>query len=247
MSQEAGRVLRELNAKGMAVTSAQALFPQQDCYQEMQHAVAELEQRLADEVNVGRQRANEPQTDGSKPYLIRLLGEPELDRQSIWARFAFQPEVVQIANEYYRLRSNLSTYNVWHNFATHAPARASQLWHRDPEDRYILKAFVYLTDVGLGHGPFTYACGTHPKGPYQTPPEYLFKEHETTRSDDTQMARVAPADQWLTCVGPMGTIVFADTRGYHKGGLAREGDRIVYVAEFLSPGAGWGGIPTPRV
>jgi hypothetical protein len=48
------------------------------------------------------------------------------------------------------------------------------------------------------------------------------------------MAAVVPESQWIPCVGPKGTIVFADTRGYHKGGLARERDRIMYTCMFTS-------------
>ena len=55
------------------------------------------------------------------------------------------------------------------------------------------------------------------------------------RSRDEQMAEVVPADRWIKCLGPKGTIVFADTHGYHKGGLARENDRIMYTCMFTSP------------
>ena len=64
----------------------------------------------------------------------------------------------------------------------------------------------------------------------------------TPRSNDDELARVVPRERWLTACGPAGTMVFADTRGYHKGGWARQSDRIVYVCEFLSSAAH--GIPT---
>lgn len=43
-----------------------------------------------------------------------------------------------------------------------------------------------------------------------------------------------PKEGWITATGPKGTVVLADTRGYHKGGLVREHDRIVYVCTFTS-------------
>ena len=55
------------------------------------------------------------------------------------------------------------------------------------------------------------------------------------RSALMSMAVVVPPEKWLKATGPKGTIVFADTSGYHKGGLARERDRLMYVCMFTSP------------
>src|SRR5262249_25095329 len=121
-------------------------------------------------------------------------------------------------------------------FTPHPPTRRSQLWHRDPEDYLILKVFVYVTDVDEGAGPFTYAPGTHLKGTIHEEPEY-FREpnRKAKRSEDEQMAAIVPTDRWISAVGPPGTIIFPDTRGYHKGGMARTKDRIMYNCMFTSP------------
>jgi hypothetical protein len=103
---------------------------------------------------------------------------------------------------------------------------------------------VYLTDVDDDAGPFVYAAGTHLKKGAVPAPAYLFKDGSTPRSDDSQMSQVVSAEHWVKCVGPKGTVVFADTRGFHKGGLARGRERILYVCEFFSQGAGRGGIST---
>jgi hypothetical protein len=107
------------------------------------------------------------------------------------------------------------------------------LWHRDREDFLITKIFVYLSDVDEGAGPFTYARGTHPKGDVRKEPGYSL-EGNVRRSTDEQMAEVLAPERWFRGVGPKGTIIFADTRGYHRGGLARERDRVMYTAMFTS-------------
>ena len=129
-------------------------------------------------------------------------------------------------------------YNVWCNCVTQLPARQSQLWHRDPapEGRFILKVFTYLTDVDEGSGPLVYAAGTHLKGDLREQPAFLYKDGQTPRSDDEQMAQVVPPSSWVTGVGPKATIIFADTRGFHKGGLAREHERSLHLAVFHPPG-----------
>jgi hypothetical protein len=48
------------------------------------------------------------------------------------------------------------------------------------------------------------------------------------------MGEIVPPGEWVTSMGPRGTIILADTRGYHKGGLARTRDRIMYTCMFAS-------------
>src|SRR5262249_18997045 len=92
-------------------------------------------------------------------------------------------------------------------------------------------------DVDEGAGPFTYAPGTHRKGPVRQRPDYFVDEKGAWRSTDEQMAVVLPPANWFNAVGPLGTIIFADTRGYHKGGLARSRDRLMYLCMFTSRAA----------
>jgi hypothetical protein len=142
-----------------------------------------------------------------------------------------------IVNSYYGMLTKLRSFNVWYNFPTQEDARESQLWHRDPEDRLILKMFVYLTDVDEKTGALSYVPGTHNQGTLKIAPRStLIKEGRLTvrRVDDLHMNAAVPKELWVTAVGPKGTVVLVDTRGYHKGGLVLEGERIVYTCMFTS-------------
>jgi hypothetical protein len=133
------------------------------------------------------------------------------------------------------MHAKLRYYNVWKTFASTEQARESQLWHFDREDNYILKIFLYLDDVDEGAGPFTYAPGTHKKGKYRAiEPEY-FLEGSVRRTTDDQMNAVFAEDRWIRALGKKGTIIFADTRGFHKGGEARTKDRLMYTCMYTSP------------
>ena len=231
---EAVSVLADLNRDGIAITSAQKLFGANSYYHELSTAVDGLEDELQKQLNMARTSANDSDAVGRKTFIAELLGaRPVLDLQNVYARFALQKPILQIANSYFGMYTRLRYYNVWHTFATQTRARESQLWHRDREDYYILKMFLYLSDVDESAGPFTYAAGSHLKGKLRQEPGY-FLEGDVKRSDDSQMAEVVPREQWIKGVGTKGTIVFADTRGYHKGGLARERDRIMYTCMFTS-------------
>jgi Phytanoyl-CoA dioxygenase (PhyH) len=234
LSGEAKRVVAELNNSGVAISTADALLEDHCCYSELQRAVEGLEMSLAEELALARQAANERGSVGQKTFNRELLGSnPILDPQTIFARFALQNPMLQIANAYFGMFTRLRYYNVWHTFASQAEARESQLWHHDREDRYILKLFLYLSDVDEGAGPFTYAPGSHQKKKLFREPSYKL-EGGVKRSSDEQMAEVVSSSRWRQCTGPRGTIVFADTRGYHKGGMAREHDRIMYTCMFTS-------------
>ena len=234
LSDEATRVLGDLNRFGVAITSAENLLDSNSCYLELTQAVDELEFSLADTLAAARVAGNNHETIGRKTFNYELLGShPVLDPDAIYARFALQNPILQIANAYFGMYTRLRYYNVWHTFATQTEARESQLWHYDREDRHILKVFVYLADVDDSAGPFTYATGSHPKRKLPRQPAFLV-EGGVRRSNDAQMAEVVPAERWMKCVGTKGTIVFADTRGYHKGGLARKRDRIMYTCMFTS-------------
>jgi hypothetical protein len=231
---EATRVLADLNRNGIAITSVGKLLGANSCFDELSASVDRLEDHLANHLKTERTSADDIASVGRKTFIVELLGtHPVLDLNNVYPRFALQKPLLQIANTYFGMYTRLRYYNVWHTFATQAQARESQLWHRDREDYYILKIFVYLSDVDESAGPFTYAAGSHLKGKLRQEPAH-FLEGDIKRSNDSQMAEVVPPERWIKGVGPKGTIVFADTRGYHRGGLARERDRIMYTCMFTS-------------
>jgi hypothetical protein len=89
--------------------------------------------------------------------------------------------------------------------------------------------------VDEGTGPFTYASKTHRKGKFWgRQPEFIL-EKNVMRSTDEQMSAVIPRENWVKAVGKKGTIVFADTRGFHKGGEARTSDRLMFTCMYTSP------------
>jgi len=231
---EAERVLNEFNRNGVAITSVEKLLGDTSGFDELCEAVEELENDWAGQIAAERADANRHDKN-YKTFLFELLGtHPRLDPESVYARFALQQPILQIANAYFGMYTRLRYYNVWHTLTTKTEARESQLWHRDREDHSILKLFLYFTDIDEGSGPFTYAPGTHHKGVIHQTPEF-FVENGVRRTSDEQMAAVVPQEQWVTGIGKKGTIVFADTAGYHKGGLARTRDRLMYTCMFTSP------------
>jgi len=235
LSKEARRVKDDLNAHGVAMTSVDALLASNRCYPELLEAIQILENDIEEELDTARSSSEDTGAIGRKVFNVELLGRrPTFDGSSVYARFALQQEILDLANSYFGMYTNLRYYNVWHTFATDCAPRESQLWHRDREDFHVLKMFLYVSDVDETSGAFNYVSGTHPKGKRRQLAPY-FLEGGVARSNDEQMAEAVSPEHWKKCTGPRGTIIFADTRGYHKGGLARSRDRIMYTCMFTSP------------
>lgn len=230
------RILRALDREGVAMSTVGALFGDTGLFDELRADVREIEAARRGELDELRRTAHEPGAIGRKTFQAALLGsEPGLDPASVYARFALHEAVLGIANAYFRSYTRLRAYNVWRTFASDVPPRESQLWHRDREDFEILKVFVYLSDIPEAAGALVYARGTHPKGPYRShEPESFAESDGVRRSTDEQMARVVPRTAWVSAAGSEGTIVFANTRGYHRGGRARSCERLLYYCHFTS-------------
>ncbi|MCM3874377.1 MAG: hypothetical protein ND895_27115 [Pyrinomonadaceae bacterium] len=217
------------------MTSVAALLPSSSCFGELSGTVEGWQASSGDKIAGAQAAVDAPDAIGKKTFILEYLGRnPKFDPASVYARFALEKNILGIANGYLGMRSRLRYYNVWHTFPTSIEARESQLWHRDREDYLIVKVFLYLSDVDEGAGPFMYARGSHPKGQLRREAAYSL-EGNVKRSTDAQMVEVVPREAWFSGIGPKGTLIFADTRGYHRGGLARERARVMYTAMFTSP------------
>lgn len=229
-------IISRLNRDGIAITSVDELLGNKKAFEELELAVEELLAGRSDEIREMKLKANDVNSIGDKTFNIEMLGSNvAFDPDSIFARFALEDALLNIANSYFGMLVKLRYYNFWYTFSTSGAARESQLWHFDREDNYILKVFLYLKDVDEGTGPFTYAPETHRKGRFWgQQPEYAM-ENGVRRSTDEQMSAVVPSREWIKGIGKKGTIIFADTRGFHKGGEARTGDRLMYTCMYTSP------------
>lgn len=173
----------------------------------------------------------QPQTRSldDKSFLTSLLSK-EFEADDPFVRIALHPNVLAVANRYLELRSMLRALELWLSVTTPGPAVQTQLWHRDGDDLMNAKLFVYFGDVERDCGPFTYAPGTHPVGSRRELPE----RDERGRSTDEQMAKIVPADEWVVCTGEAGTIVLADTCGYHKQLKPDGGQRLALMIQYTS-------------
>jgi hypothetical protein len=191
--------------------------------------VAETEHTIA-EGGSGKVRAG-------KEFVVRAhsFEGVTLRAEDPWFAFCSSRRMLDVANAYLRLWSKLSYVDMW--YTAQQPATdervASQNWHVDFDDKHLLKAFVYLSDVGADHGPFEYVPGSQPGGRHHevrpwTPMGY-------GRVPDEEVARSVPPEEIATFTGPKGTLILCNTSGLHRGGFATAGPRILATATYCSP------------
>jgi hypothetical protein len=153
----------------------------------------------------------------------------DIDFQSPFLRLALHHPLLKVVNGYLGLRSRLRAINVWLNLPDDGPAKESQLWHRDGDDLQIVKVFIYFTDVDMKSGPFWFIPGTHRgKG------RKIAVPMERGRVSDARMVEAFDTARWKPCTGKAGTVILADTTGFHKGGKCEQHPRLLLTFEYVS-------------
>ena len=111
--------------------------------------------------------------------------------------------------------------------------KASQRWHRDFNDKHLLKAFLYLVDVDEGTGPFEYVPGSAPGGRYAD--AWPWRPLGENYPPDGELEERIPAEAIKTFTGPKGTLLFCNTSGFHRGGFATAKPRVLATVTYSSP------------
>ena len=106
-------------------------------------------------------------------------------------------------------------------------------FHVDDNKRN-LKFFIYLTDVDKDNGPFCYVPETHGYRGFKTFARWLFWEvfRKRTFLYDFLINNEKLQKNEIPICGKAGTLFCADTTGYHRASLVKNGEREVFVVSF---------------
>jgi hypothetical protein len=229
------RALERLREDGYASLRFSELVPDPAVWQELevdaQCFVSETEAGLASEREGGE---SELRRRAGKEFLIRKYSwGVALSLDDPWLRLGVNPRLLDLANAYLEMWSKLEYVDVWYTPPVGVDQRrSSQRWHRDFNDRHLLKAFIYLVDVDENNGPFEYVPRSAPGGeldrlwPWRPlgnnyPPEDQFAQEVNGRS--------------VTFTAPKGTIILCNTSGFHRGGFATGKPRVLATLTWDSP------------
>jgi hypothetical protein len=241
LTDAARRVLEDLDRDGVAVSTIEELTEDAGLLGRLQELAGELEaaQQHVLAEHQARMALGTRSAVWDKPFVVELLDKkrPLVAPGGLLASVALQPQLRGIADTYFGLRTRVADVNIWRTLASSQPPQSSQLWHRDvPDDHFVLKSFVYLEDVADGGGPFTYLLRTHRKGDQNLE---LPSQHDGQwfRATEDAPRAIGVDDRVRTFTGSAGTMIFADTLGYHRGGWARTSPRLLLQTLYASPAA----------
>lgn len=227
------RIVRELDEQGYSLLTFGELFADPGHWQELEamrdRFVAATEADLAAGGENLRVRAG-------KEFVVRLHSYGvEVGLDDPWFRACLSRRMLDVANAYLRMWSKLEYLDVWYSVPQPATGEriSSQLWHRDYNDKHLLKAFLHLVDVEEDMGPFQYVPGSQPGGHYADawPWSPLGQNYPT---EDELESRIPPSDV-RTFTGPKGALLFCNTAGFHRGGFSTSAPRVLATVTYSSP------------
>ena len=218
------RVLRELNTKGISVINFTELF-NKSVLEEMEIWISDNEAKLTQKPK--------------KKFLFSYFGTTDkdsvLDLSNPFVRFYLSSNLLEIASSYLGYIPQLFEVYVEKTIPVGGEAPShSQNWHRDPEEKRTLKIFLYLSDVITESGPFTYIEGSSPtsKGKYRN--IFPQKLPDGSYPSEIEVSNKINPSELFVATGNLGSIIFCDTAGLHRGGYAKSHHRIMATGFFPS-------------
>jgi hypothetical protein len=226
-------ILADVRAQGFSLRSFQEVFADEAHWRELvamrDRFVSETEADLAAGGEHVRVREG-------KEFVVRLHSYGvELGLDDPWFRAVASRRLLDIANAYVQMWSKLEYVDVWYSVPQPAQAEriSSQRWHRDYNDKHLLKVFLYLVDVDEAMGPFQYVAGSQPGGPHAD--AWGWRPLGQNYPTEEELEARIPPDAVQTFTGPAGTLLFCNTAGFHRGGFSTTKPRVLATATYSSP------------
>jgi hypothetical protein len=227
------RIVSELQADGYSLLTFSDLFPDGDVWSAVEAQGAQFAAETEAELESGGEGLR---VRAGKEFVVRLHSYgAELGLDDPWFSLCASHRMLDLANTYLGLWSKLEYVDMWYSVAqpVEADRVASQRWHRDFNDKHLLKAFVYLVDVDENTGPFQYVPGSAPGGRYADAWPWRPLGENYPPEDDLE--RRIPPEAVRVFTGPKGTLLFCNTSGFHRGGFATARPRVLATVTYSSP------------
>ena len=134
--------------------------------------------------------------------------------------------LLAVSQEYLNCSPVLDLVSLWWSvpFGGKRTSEAAQEFHFDMDRIKFLKIFIYLTDVDTNNGPHCYVAQSH-----RRKPKALLSDG---RKSDSEIEKYYSTSDIRELCDTSGTIILADTRGFHKGKPLMSGKRLLFQIEY---------------
>jgi hypothetical protein len=226
-------ILSDVRREGYSVQSFQDIFPDGMHWRELEEQRDRFVAATETDLAAGGERVR---VRPGKEFVVRLQSYGvELGPDDPWFRAVSSHRLLDIGNAYLEMWSKLEYVDVWYSVPQPAVAEriSSQRWHRDYNDKHLLKVFLYLVDVDENMGPFQYVAGSHPGGTYAD--AWAWQPLGQNYPTEEELEGRIPPTAVQTFTGPAGTLLFCNTAGFHRGGFSTTKPRVLATATYSSP------------
>ena len=146
-------------------------------------------------------------------------------------RWGLSDRLLDIAENYLGLPVGYDGINVFFTKADGMEA-GPRRWHRDAEDRRMLKIALYLNDVDEDGGPLQVLRRQLPDQDRMVRGKFPVLSQEKL---ETALGDFDPDRDVVTCTGKAGTLIFADTAAlYHRGKPASARNRCAIFFNYMN-------------
>lgn len=227
------RIVDEVDDRGYSLVTFGELFPDPAHWQ----ALEEMRDRFVAETEAGLATGGESvRVRAGKEFVARLHSYGvDLGLDDPWFSACASRRMLDVANAYLRMWSKLEYVDVWYSVPQPDGAEriSSQLWHRDYNDKHLLKAFLHLVDVEEEMGPFQYVPGSQPGGQYAD--AWPWSPLGQNYPSEEELEQRIPASEVRTFTGPAASLLFCNTAGFHRGGFSTGKPRVLATVTYSSP------------
>jgi hypothetical protein len=227
------RILGELDEQGYSLLTFDELFDDAEHWRELEAMRDRFVAETAADLAAGGENVR---VRAGKEFVVRLLSYGvDLGLEHPWFRACVSRRMLDVANSYLRMWSKLEYVDVWYSVPQPASGEriSSQLWHRDYNDKHLLKAFLHLVDVESDMGPFQYVPGSQPGGRYAD--AWPWSPLGQNYPSEEELEQRIPASDVRTFTGPKGSLLFCNTAGFHRGGFSIADPRVLATVTYSSP------------
>ncbi|PSB29273.1 phytanoyl-CoA dioxygenase [Stenomitos frigidus] len=224
-------IVEACRKEGTCVTSLEALgLPSTEMLEEAKELLVDMQAVLARRTNLKTWGTCE------NPAYPQIFTVTDLPVIADWAQ---NQRLLNIIENYIGLPVAFQGVHLRRDFANEHPV-TTEFWHRDLEDRRVIKLFVYLSDVATEAGPYEYIPRSKVTPAIVRQIETSFKQRVASNPYDMgliddEMAAIVPRSDWHSCEGPTGTAVFSDSVAVFHHGKSRQQGRsalfFVYTAK----------------
>ena len=201
-------ILEELRREGMVQRDATALIPRE---------VLEAADRIAARLHLS-----------TSPNCSVSFSPDDLASEPVLFKWGLSEENLDLAENHIGLPVHYRGVHVKRERAD-GIARGVRQWHKDIEDRRMLKVIVYLSDVDDGCGPFEYI------DPARSAVAARALHYSSGFVSDVAMDRIVPAESWLRVTGPRLCATFVDTtQVFHRASPPTTTDRYSMTFSYSS-------------